>query len=292
MPSLRTLLTSGGAVRRGAVWCTLAYAVFTLMSIGAFHYMVGKPVPDGMDAGAWARGYAFGMKYFGALMIYVGFGAAMLGLADVVGLRRGVLGAAVVVALTLAVELLGARTGFPFGDHGYGGQLGWLVLGLVPFVIPLSWFLMLYASLGIALRFRRGPVATLVLTALGLFAWDVLMEPAMSAAYPFWVWRSTGVYYGMPLANWLSWLVIGPVITLALRRVAGPGLARLADDALPPVVYSLTGLLPLALALEYALWPAAVVGGGAMLLFLVAPRIGHAWRTARPSAAAPSHQAP
>jgi putative membrane protein len=236
-------------------------------------------------------GYAFGMKYFGALMIYVGFGAALFGLADAVGLKRGALGAGLVVLLTLAVELVGARTGFPFGEHGYGGQLGWLVLGLVPFVIPLSWYLMLYASLGIALRFRRGPLATLLLTALGLFAWDVLMEPAMSAAYPFWMWRASGVYYGMPLANWLSWLVIGPVITLALRAAAGPGLKRLADDDLPAVVYVLTGVLPLALALEYALWPAAAIGGGAMLLFLVAPRLEAAYQATRP-AASPSHQAP
>ena len=55
--------------------------------------------------------------------------------------------------------------------------------------------------------------------------------------------------------------------------VAGPHVERLADDALPPVVYVLTGLLPLALALEYGLWPAAAIGGGAMLLYLVAPRI-------------------
>jgi len=47
----------------------------------------------------------------------------------------------------------------------------------------------------------------------------------------------------------------------------------------------LTGLLPLALALEYALWPAAAIGGGAMLLYLVAPRIGDAKRSARVAAA-------
>jgi uncharacterized membrane protein YoaK (UPF0700 family) len=93
------------------------------------------------------------------------------------------------------------------------------------------------------------------------------------------------------LANWLSWLVIGPVITLALRRVAGPDLRHLADDPLPPVVYVLTGLLPLALALEHQLWPAAVIGGGAMLLYVVAPRIGDAMRAVRP-ATAPSRLTP
>lgn len=270
------------ALRRLAVACTVGYGLLTLMSIGAFHFMVGKPVPTGADAGLWAAGYAFGMRYMGALIIYLGFGAALFGLASVVGWRRGLAAAAAVVGITLAVELVGARTGFPFGEHGYGGQLGWLVLGLVPFVIPLSWFLMLYAAMGVALRLGRGPATTLLLTALGLFAWDVLMEPAMSAAYPFWVWRSSGVYYGMPLANWLSWLVIGPVIALTLRGIAGPRLVRLADDRLPPAVYGLTGLLPLALALEYGLLPAAAIGGGAMALFLVAPHIpGVARGTAR-----------
>jgi putative membrane protein len=262
--------------RRLATWCAVTYAVLTVVSIGAFHFMVGKPMPAGSDPGLWAAGYAFGMKYMGALIIYAGFLAALFGLCHVVGWRRGTLGAAAVVALTLGVELFGAATDFPFGEHAYGGQLGWLVLGLVPFVVPLSWFLMLYASLGIALRFRRGKLATLFLAALGLFAWDVLMEPAMSAAYPFWMWRSSGIYYGMPLANWLSWLVIGPLIALVLWRITGDRLRALADDVLPPAIYVLTGLLPLALALEYRLFPAALVGGGAMALFLLAPRFSAA----------------
>lgn len=260
-------------LRRAAWIALLAYAIQTVMSIGAFHFMVGRPVPTGFDADLWARGYAFGMTHMGALMIATGFLAAVFTVADHVGWRNGLRAALAVVVLTLSVELVGAWTGVPFGDHAYGGQLGWLVFGLVPLVIPLSWFLMLVASLGIALRFSRGPVVTLCLTALGLFAWDVLMEPAMSAAYPFWVWRSSGVYHGMPIANWLSWLVIGPVIAWTLRRVAGPALEQLATDPLAPALYTLTGLLPLALALEFGLYGAAALGGAAMVIYLVAPRV-------------------
>ncbi len=270
---------------RRLAWGALTlYAALTLMSIGAFLVMVGKPIPAGFDAGLWRAGYAFGMKYMGAGIIYLGFVAAVAGLASHIGWRRATTGAGLVVGLTLAVETIGAKTGFPFGEHGYGGQLGWLAFGLVPFVIPLSWFLMLYASLGIALRFRRGRAATLLLTALGLFAWDVLMEPAMSAAYPFWVWRSSGVWYGMPVANWLTWLAIGPVIGWLVLRTAGPGLGRLATDPLPRWLYACTGILPLALAIRFGLLVPAVVGGLAMTAYLVAPLLPRT--AAAPSAAA------
>jgi uncharacterized membrane protein len=77
----------------------------------------------------------------------------------------------------------------------------------------------------------------------------------------------------MPIANWLSWLVIGPVIAWTLRRVAGPALEQLATDPLAPALYTLTGLLPLALALEFGLYGAAALGGAAMVIYLVAPRV-------------------
>jgi len=271
------------SARRVAWAGALVYGLLTAISIVAFFTMVGRPIPAGFDAGRWQAGYEFGMRHFGALIIVAGYVAAVASLAAAVGLRRALLGSTLVVAMTTTVECLGAATGFPFGEHGYGRELGWLVLGLVPFTIPLSWFLMLHASLGIALRFGRGPVATLVLSALGLFAWDVLMEPAMSAAYPFWFWRSSGVWYGMPLANWASWLVIGPAIAFALWRVAGDGLRNLAHDPLPVALYALTGLLPFALALKFRLYPAAAVGGLAMLAYMLAPatpRVAR-WRQAR-----------
>lgn len=259
------------AVRRTAWLSTLLYVGLTLMSIAAFHFMVGKPAPVNADPGLWAAGTRFGMKYFGAAIIVLGFLASVLALASAVGLRRACGAAASVVALTLTVELVGAKTGIPFGAHGYGNELGWKVFGLVPFVIPLSWFHMLVASMALALRFHARPAVTLLLTALGLFAWDVLMEPGMSAAYPFWYWQSASLWYGMPLSNWVTWLVIGPLIGWITWRWSGEAIRGLATDPLPVVQYAVTGLLPLALALQFGLYPAAAVGGAAMFAFCAAP---------------------
>jgi putative membrane protein len=116
-----------------------------------------------------------------------------------------------------------------------------------------------------------GPRGTAALATIGLLAYDVLMEPAMSAAYPFWLWRDTGIWHGMPLANWLAWATIGPIIGWLLHALGGEGLRRIANTRQPDVLYLVNGLLPLALAVRYELYGAALVGGIAMALYWVLP---------------------
>ncbi|MEZ4378770.1 MAG: carotenoid biosynthesis protein [Gemmatimonadales bacterium] len=260
---------------------TGVHAVLTLVSIGAFAVMIGRPVPGGVDAGEWARSYQWGMAYMGALVLVLGFLGAWLALWAAAGPIRATLGALLVTGFTLSIELVGAATGLPFGAHSYGTALGWRVAGLVPFTIPLSWFMMLFATLGIALRAGLRIRYTVLLATVGLLAWDVLMEPAMSAAFPFWVWRESGIWHGMPLANWIAWAVIGPLIGLLLHRATRPHLPAIASTRLPEVIYVVNGALPLAMALRYELHGAAAVGGAAMLAFLLLPARLKAFRRGR-----------
>jgi uncharacterized membrane protein len=270
---------SSSAIRRLAARLTWAHAALIALSIVAFQVIVDRAPPAWVDRQLWTTAYAHGMSLTGPLYILTGFAAALAGTIAVLGPAAGVRSATVVVLLSLGMELLGTSTGIPFGPYGYGSHLGPKVLELVPVVIPLSWFLMLYASLSIALRFGRGPGTTAILAALGLLAWDVLMDPTMSAVFPFWSWHQGGLYYGMPLLNWFGWLVTGVLIASAMQRVAGPGLAALGHERLPLVIYALNGLFPLALALQHGLVGAALLGGAVMTLFLVsAVRPRRSWR--------------
>ena len=54
------------------------------------------------------------------------------------------------IGISLASELLGTSTGFPFGHYTYLNGLGYKVAGLVPFTIPLSWFYLGLSSLLLA----------------------------------------------------------------------------------------------------------------------------------------------
>ena len=260
------MLVLGGAV-------LMLHAVCVAASVLAFWLVVGKPAPADVPPDVWARAYGFGMRWTGILYIVTGFLAALCGWLAAVPVGRAAIAVAAVLALSLGAELLGTFTGLPFGPYSYGTLLGTRILGLVPWVIPLSWFMMLYASLGIAVRMRRGRIGTVVAAALGLVAWDVLMDPAMSAVFPFWSWHVEGVYFGMPLVNWLGWFVTGLAIAAVAAAAAGPALRSLADQTLPRALYVVNGLFPLALLLAERLYVAAAVGGAAMLLYLASPRL-------------------
>ncbi|MDX2194565.1 MAG: carotenoid biosynthesis protein [Gemmatimonadales bacterium] len=268
----------GGAAARIARAATWSYGILTAWGLLGL-LLVGRAMP-GVPPEVQQRAMAWGMLWVGQLTLWSGFLAAVAALAVHVGRGRALRAAAGVVGASLALELVGAKTGFPFGEHGYGTELGLRVLGLIPLVIPLSWFLMLYACTALALRLGLRWPATLAAVTAGMLAWDVLMEPAMSRAYPFWQWRAgAGVWYGMPLANLLTWVVWVPVIGSILRWLAGEGVAALARDRTAVALYVLTAITPLALAVRYQLWAAVLLGGGAMVAFLALP-LARSWRAA------------
>jgi putative membrane protein len=124
------------------------------------------------------------------------------------------------VMLSLASELLGTSTGFPFGHYAYLSGLGYKIAGLVPFTIPLSWFYLgfvcyLLARVGLA-GYTLRPVVqflgAILLGAVLLTAWDLVLDPAMSQSpFPFWEFHEVGEFFGMPYRNLTGWLGTGVI---------------------------------------------------------------------------------
>jgi putative membrane protein len=69
----------------------------------------------------------------------------------------------------------------------------------------------------------------------------------MSVATRYWVWESTGPYYGMPWLNLLGWFVTGVLLLTAMSGLrADAWIARLSPQWLL-VWFGLNLLLPLGL---------------------------------------------
>ncbi|MEV0569702.1 carotenoid biosynthesis protein [Dactylosporangium sp. NPDC050588] len=137
-------------------------------------------------------------------------------------LSRGPRAAAVLVLVTtgggFAVEAAGRSTGYPFGDYDYTGSLGPRLLG-VPLTIPLAWTWMAWPAWVAAARLTRRRWARAGIAGLGLATWDLFLDPQM-VAEGHWHWSSPGAALpgvpGIPLTNYLGWLVVASVLAAAL----------------------------------------------------------------------------
>ncbi|MGB3353853.1 MAG: carotenoid biosynthesis protein [Mycobacterium sp.] len=142
--------------------------------------------------------------------------------ADVIRLH-GTSGAVVLIAVAggggLLAESIGVTTGWPFGAYTYAGTLGPQLLG-VPVVIPLAWVMMAWPALVVARTLATRGAAVIAVGAVALTSWDVFLDPQMVAA-GHWTWSnpspSLPLVPGIPLTNYLGWLLVTTLIMAALH---------------------------------------------------------------------------
>ena len=157
---------------------------------------------------------ALGAKVFSLftpLTTLAGFAFALLHASQREGWKRALLLLGVVFVVSLFFESVGVATGLVYGPYHYTDKLGPKFLGLVPYLIPVAWFMMSYPSFVIAdwlvpAAWRRG-LRVLAVAAVGgivMTAWDVVMDPVM-VYNGHWIWDVEGAYHGIPLQNFWGW---------------------------------------------------------------------------------------
>jgi putative membrane protein len=189
----------------------------------AAYFAVRFPDVPGAQAGSYVSTFLIALPSFVALFAYLGPPRAALSL-----LILGLFG--------YAIETIGVLTGLPYGSFYYGDALGGKLLGLVPFLLPVS-----YAPLVIgALAASRGSRALRVLrSALLLTLMDGVLDPG-AVSLGFWVWPDGGTYYGVPLSNYAGWLLSGTLasaLLLAAGRWQGSPPPGLLDSAVVALAF-------------------------------------------------------
>ena len=199
--------------------------------------------------------YSQAFRFFALGNIWLAFLVFAVILTCRVG-RRWLPSFLVLYSISLLSELSGTITGLPFGEYRYSEALDPMWLGHVPIVIPLSWFFMAVTSYGLArsvLGERNTRVFRVLIASALLVGWDLSLDPAMSFATHYWMWGSSGAYYGMPWLNLFGWYVTGLALMSALalldsdRWIAWLSIRRLwifylANLALPLAMNALAGL--------------------------------------------------
>lgn len=110
--------------------------------------------------------------------------------------------------LGYSIELLGIKTGFPFGNYYYGHSLGPRLFD-VPLVIGVNWFLMVMGGGYLAKRVVQNKVARIILAALFMVIVDFLIE-SIAPQLNYWYWKDDIV----PFANFAGWFVVAIIMQI------------------------------------------------------------------------------
>lgn len=202
-------------------------------------------------------------SYLATLFIAV---PAILGLFLYLGFRPAGLSLLALTAFAYAIETIGVVTGFPYGAFDYGDSLGPKMFGLVPYLLPVSYLPLVIGAVAAAWG-PRSRVLQVLGAALLLTIMDGVLDPG-AAALGFWVWLDGGLYYGVPLGNYLGWLLSGilaAAITLSVGRWREPPLPIMLDGAIIAVAFW-TGIA------VFAFLPVPALLGAGLFAYLIQRR--------------------
>ena len=156
--------------------------------------------------------------------------------------RRGAALLGTAAGIASAVEVVGVRTGRPFGEYAYSDRLGPRAGG-VPLVVGVPWALMARPAWVVAGLIDSRPSRRVPLAAGALTAWDVFVDPRM-VADGYWEWPGGGRYEGVPLSNFAGWFATGTLVFAvwaAQQRGQSPTLHEDGDGALAFYVWTWAG---------------------------------------------------
>ena len=171
------------------------------LSLAAAFFAIRYPDIQGASLGSYVSTFLIALPSAVALFRYL-------------GPRRATLSLLAISILAYAIEAIGVATGLPYGTFYYGDALGPRLVGIVPYLLPLSYAPLVVGAVAVAwgtrLRLLHIVHATLLLVWI-----DAVLDPG-AASLGFWVWPQGGVYYGVPLSNYAGWLLSGALATSLL----------------------------------------------------------------------------
>lgn len=185
-----------------------------------FIWFVSALIVSGI-AGFFAAAVPFG----GELSAVSNLAVIFFALPALIGIYRTAprqkLGLLLVLALfALLIEALSITTGVPYGFFAYGSKMGWQVGGLVPWTVPFAWIPLVVGAVAVSRKLVGGATSGLVLSVALLILTDLLLDP-VAVKLGFWTYAAPGSYFGVPVSNFIGWVVSGAIGVCLLNLMLG-----------------------------------------------------------------------
>lgn len=141
---------------------------------------------------------------------------ALLHFASWTSWRTALTSFVIIYVVAYAYEFAGTHTGLVFGNYYYSPTAIGPLVGEVPVLLPLGYFAMAYGAYVVTRLMLRNIGAKLTalqvvitaVTASLVMTWlDLVTDPIAATLFKKWVWEDGGSYFGVPVHNYIGWVV-------------------------------------------------------------------------------------
>lgn len=181
------------------------------------------------------------------------------------GWSRSLLLLGVLALFAVGIEAAAIKTGFPYGHFFYNTKAGIMVGELVPISTPFAWIAIVLGSAALAVRLVKKIWQQVIATVLIMICIDLLLDP-VAVTLGLWYWFKPGLYYGVPLINYVGWILSASVGFLIVFLCTHK---RLAQDVYMPAGLVSSLYLSLLLWMGIAFWKELLVPFMIGVLFLL-----------------------
>lgn len=137
-------------------------------------------------------------------------------------------GIAAIIALgifALIIESIGIHTGFPYSPFEYTMPFGYKLLGTTPWTVFIAWSPLVFGALLLAQTWFKHPWARFLAYLGILVGTDIILDPG-AVARGLWEYTNGGLWYDVPLQNFIGWIISGTIAYLILKLILKPVIAN------------------------------------------------------------------
>lgn len=193
-------------MRSNYSWTSAIAALLIGLEVSAF-FMVNVPLPAGSHWLSGVNVVLFAIPAFWATRRWLGWTDAIV--------LWAILG-----VYALLIETSAIFTGFPYGHFGYSELLGTKLFGVTPWTVFLAWTPLIIGAYAIARVCFRNAIVRIVATTVIATAFDLVLDPG-AVRLGFWKYADNSGFYGVPLSNFLGWLVTGSIAAVLIEIFLG-----------------------------------------------------------------------
>jgi putative membrane protein len=124
------------------------------------------------------------------------------------GLKKSIIFLFILSFYAISIETFAIITGYPYSEFIYTNLIGFKVFGYTPYTVPFAYVPLFIGSIYMAALEVENYLKISLTTAFFVLMVDLVLDPA-AVALNFWIYKTPGIFYDIPLMNFFGWILTG-----------------------------------------------------------------------------------